>query len=327
MRAIVYRKYGPPDVLHLEDVDKPVPEDNELLIRVCAAEATKSDCEMRSFKFAVKWFWLPLRIVFGLFRPKRTILGGYFSGEVEAVGKSVTEFSKGDQIFGSTGLKFGAYAEYMCLPESSTIATKPSNITFEQAAAVPLGGLNAIHFLKKANIQPGDEILINGAGGSIGTFAVQIAKARGAEVTAVDSKIKEDMLRQIGADHFIDYKKNNFTKGGRTYDVLFSMVAQSSFSECMSVLNLEGCYLLANPRIADMLRSLFTTKITNKKVSFAFAGETKQELIELKEMIEDGTIHPVVDRVYSMDQAADAHRTVESEQRLGTIVIAIGNSF
>lgn len=326
MRAIVYRKYGSPDVLHLENVDKPVPEDNEILIRVHAAEATKSDCEMRSFNFAVKWFWLPLRIMFGLFRPKKTILGGYFSGEVEAVGKGVTGFSNGDQIFGSAGFKFGAYAEYMCLPENSTIAPKPSNISFEEAAAVPLGALNAIHFLNKAKIKPGDSILINGAGGSIGTFAVQIAKAQGAIVTAVDSSIKEEMLRQIGADHFIDYKKQNFAKSGKTHDVLFSMVAGISFSECLSVLKPDGRLLLANPRIADMLRSLITNNFSTKNVDFAFAGETRQELLELKTMIETGIIHPVVDRVYPMDQAAEAHRTVESEQRLGTIVIAMSNS-
>ncbi|MBL4785206.1 MAG: NAD(P)-dependent alcohol dehydrogenase [Cohaesibacteraceae bacterium] len=326
MRAIVYRKYGSPDVLHLENVDKPVPEDNEILIRVHAAEATKSDCEMRSFKFAVKWFWLPLRLMFGVFRPKKTILGGYFSGEVEAVGKGVTGFSNGDQIFGSAGFKFGAYAEYMCLPENSTIAPKPSNISFEEAAAVPLGALNAIHFLNKATIKRGDSILINGAGGSIGTFAVQIAKAQGAIVTAVDSSIKEEMLRQIGADHFIDYKKQNFAKSGKTHDVLFSMVAGISSSECLSVLKPDGRLLLANPRIVDMLRSLITNNFSTKNVDFAFAGETRQELLELKTMIEDGIIHPVVDRVYPMEQAAEAHHTVESEQRLGTIVIAMRNS-
>lgn len=283
MRVIVYREYGSPNVLQLEDVEKPIPKDNELLIRVFATEVTKSDCEMRSFKFAVKWFWLPLRVMFGLFRPKRTVLGGYFSGEVEAVGRSVTEFHKGDQVFGSTGFKCGAYAEYMCLPMNSTIATKPSNITFEQAAAVQLGGLNAIHFLKKANIQRGDRVLINGPGGSIGTFAVQIAKAQGAEVTAVDSKIKEEILQKIGADHFIDYQKKNFANDGQTYDFLFSMVAKSSFSKCTSVLNPEGRYLLANPRIYDMLMSLFTTKFSRKMVTFPFAGETQHEFLSLKQ--------------------------------------------
>jgi NADPH:quinone reductase-like Zn-dependent oxidoreductase len=293
---------------------------------VHAAEVTKSDCEMRSFQFAVKWFWLPLRIAFGIFKPKRAVLGGYFSGEIQTVGKDVSGFKKGDQVFGSAGLRLGSYGEYVCLPDNATIVTKPSNTTFEQAAAVPLGGLNAIHFLRKANIQPGERVLINGAGGSIGTFGVQIAKAMGAEVTAVDSGIKEEMLRQIGADHFIDYTEQNFAKNGSTYDVIFSMVAQSSYSNCISALNPKGRYLLANPRIEDMLKSFFTTKFTDKEVSFAFAGETNEELLTLKNMIEDGLISPIVDKIYPMEQVVEAHSRVETEQRLGTIVISVANS-
>ena len=195
MKAITYSEYGPPEVLQVEEVDKPVLKDDELLIRVRAAEATKADCEMRSFKFSVKWFWLPLRLALGVTKPRRQILGGYFSGEIEAVGKSVTSFSAGDQVFGSAGLKMGAYGEYIALPERFCIARKPGNMSFIEAAAVPLGGLNALHFMRRANIQAGERVLINGAGGSIGAHAVQIAKAMGAEVTAVDSTIKQDLLR------------------------------------------------------------------------------------------------------------------------------------
>ena len=194
MKAVVYTKYGSPDVLQLKDVEKPSPKNDEVLIKVCAAEVTKADCELRSFKFAVKWFWLPLRLAMGLITPRRPILGGYFSGEVESVGKDVSRLKKGNQVFGSTQLRMGAYGEYVCLPESYTIVQKPPNISFEEAAAVPLGGLNALHFMRKANIRNGEKVLINGAGGSIGTFAVQIAKSMGAEVTAVDSTIKEEML-------------------------------------------------------------------------------------------------------------------------------------
>lgn len=323
MKAIVYRKYGPPDVLHLEEVEKPVPGNNELLIKVHAAEATKADCEIRSFNFPVKWFWLPLRISVGLFKPKRFILGGYFAGEVETVGEDVSEFKKGDQVFGAAGLRFGAYGEYVCLPDSYTIVPKPNNLSFEEAAAVPLGGLNALHYMKMANIQSGEKVLINGAGGSIGTFAVQIAKARRAEVTAVDSSIKEVMLRQIGADHFFDYANGHFSQNGQTHDVIFDMVAQKSFCRCINALNPEGRYLMGNPRISDMIRSVITSRFTDKKVLFAFAGEKPEELLALKKMIEDGSIRPVVDKTYPMEQAADAHRMVETEQRLGTIAISI----
>lgn len=326
MKAIVYTKYGSPDVLQVKEVEKPVPRDDEVLIKIHAAEVTKADCEMRSFNFQVKWFWLPLRIALGLTKPKRQILGGYFAGEVESVGKDVSKFKQGDQIFGSTQLRLGAHGEYLCLPASYTLVPKPNNVSFEEAAAVPLGGLNALHFLRKANIQNGEKVLVNGAGGSIGTFGVQIAKAMGAEVTAVDSGIKEEMLRQIGADHFFDYTKEDFTKSGQTYDVIFSMVAKSSYSECVKTLSPRGRYLMANPRLSDMLRSVLTSRFTDKTAIFAFAGEKEEELLALNEMIEEGKIKPVVDKVYSFEQAAEAHRRVETEQRLGTVVISAGHN-
>ena len=220
MKAIVYTKYGSPDVLQLKEVEKPTPKDDEVLIKVHASEVTKADCEMRSFNFQVKWFWLPLRVALGLIKPKKQILGGYFSGEVESVGKDVSKFMVRDQIFGATKLRLGAYGEYMCLPAGYTLVPKPYNVSFEEAAAVPLGGLNALHFLRMANIKKDEKVLVNGAGGSIGTFGVQIAKGMGAEVTAVDSTIKEEMLRRIGADHFIDHTKEEYTKYGQTYDVI-----------------------------------------------------------------------------------------------------------
>ena len=326
MKAIVYTKYGSPDVLKLKEVEKPIPKDNEVLIKVHAAEATKADCELRSFNFPVKWFWLPLRIAMGLIKPKKQILGGYFAGEVESVGKDVSKFKKGDQVFGTTKLRMGAYGQYVCLPASYTLVPKPYNVSFEEAAAVPLGGLNALHFLRKANIRKGEKILVNGAGGSIGTFGVQIAKAMGAEVTAVDSTIKEEMLRRIGADHFFDYTKEDFTKSRKTYDVIFDMVAKSSYSECVKALNPKGRYLMANPRISDMLRSVLTSKFTDKTAIFVFAGEKEEELLALKEMIEEGKIKPIVDKIYPFEQAAEAHRRVEAEQRLGPVVISVGKA-
>jgi len=326
LKAIVHNNYGPPDVLHIEDVAQPHPGDDEVLIRIHAAEATKADCEMRSFRFPVKWFWLPLRLARGLFKPRNQVLGGYFAGEVVALGKAVTNLNPGDQVFGTAGLRFGAYAEYACYPASYTIVPKPKNLTFEQAAAVPLGALNALHFMKKARIQPGEKILINGAGASIGTFAVQIAKSMGGEVTAVDSAIKEEMLREIGADHFVDYAAEDFTRSGQTWDVIFNMVAGASYSACVNVLKPGGRYVMGNPRLIDMVRSVLTSRLTDKTVLFAFAGEKEKELLELRDMIEAGRIKPVIDRVYPMEQAAEAHRRVESEQRVGIVVISIADN-
>lgn len=323
MKAIVYKKYGPPDVLHLEEIEKPVPKENEVMIHVHAAEATKADCELRSFRFPVKWFWLPLRIVMGITRPKRHVLGGYFAGEIVSTGKNISKFKTGEWVFGATQLRMGAYGEYLCLPESYTIVSKPANMSCEEAAAVPLGGLNALHFLTKADVKTGEKILVNGAGGSIGCFGVQIAKAMGAEVTAVDSGIKEEMLRRIGADHFINYAEEDFTKNAVKYDVIFDIVADSSYSGCTNALKPKGRYLTANPRLSKMLRSFLTSWFTDKTAIFAFAGEKEEELLVLKNMIEAGKLNPIVDRVYPMEQAAKAHNRVETEQRLGAIVIAM----
>jgi len=323
MRAITYSRYGPPRVLRLEEVDNPVPGDDEVLIRVRAAEATKSDCEMRSFRYSVTWFWLPLRIALGVRRPRRRILGGYFSGEIESVGKGVTRFSVGDPVFGAAGLRLGAYGEYVALPASYTIVAKPSNMTFAEAAAVPLGGLNALHFMRRARIRAGESVLINGAGGSIGSHAVQIAKSMGAEVTAVDSEIKEDLLRGLGAEGFIDYQKQDFGASDRRYDVVFDMVAGSSYAACLRVLKPQGRYLSGNPRLSVMIRSFFTNWFGSKGASFAFARETRRELVALKQMIEAGSIRSIVDRVYSMEEASEAHRRVEAEERQGAVVISI----
>ena len=323
MKAIVYETYGPPEVLQLQDVAKPDAKDDEILIRVRAAEATKADCELRAFRFSVKWFWLPLRLAIGVLRPRRQILGGYFSGEVAEVGSKVTRFAIGDEVFGSAGLRMGGYGAYAALPADTTIVRKPANMSFVEAAAVPLGGLNALHFMRLAQIRSGESVLINGAGGSIGAHAVQIAKSMGAEVTAVDTAIKQDKLCRIGADHFIDYVRQDFRRLGRRYDVIFDMVPRGSYGGCIRILNPGGRYLNGNPRFSVMLRSLLTNWLTDKTASFAIARETREELETLVDMIELGKISSIVDQVFPMHEAPDAHRLVETEQRRGAVVIAI----
>lgn len=323
MRAVVYTEYGAAEVLRCSDVERPVPKEDEILVRVRAVEITKADTELRSFKFPVKWFAPLLRLVWGVKRPRRQVLGGYFAGEVVETGSDVTKFSVGDSVFGSSGLRMGAYGQYVALPESYTIVRKPENMTFEEAAAVPLGGLNALHFIERSNIKPGERVLINGAGGSIGLFGVQIAKARGAIVTGVDHGRKEGMLRSLGVDHFVDYTKEDFTKSGEKYDVIFDMVVGSSYSDCIACLNPGGRYQMGNPRVSDMFRSVITSRFTDKTAQFAFAGESVGELETLKDMIETGTIKSVVDHVYSMEQVAEAHSKVETEERIGSIVMAL----
>ncbi len=326
MKAIVWTKYGPPDVLKLVEVEKPAPKDNEVLIRIYATTVTAGDYETRSSKFPI-WLWLLMRLYIGLVRPKRiTILGQELAGEIESIGKDVKLFKEGDQVFAHTGFKMGSYAEYICLPEEGMVAIKPANMTFEEAATVPTGGLEALNFLRKTNIQEGHKVLINGAGGSIGTFAVQLAKYFGAEVTGVDSTEKLDMLCTIGADKVIDYTKEDFTKSGKIYNVIFDIVGKSSFSGSIRSLKQEGYYLLANLRPSLMVRGIWTSMRSSKKVIVMVADQKTEDLIFLKRLIEAGKIKSVIDRQYPLEQIAEAHRYVETGQKKGNVVITVGHN-
>ena len=322
MKAMLYTKYGPPHVLQLKEVEKPIPKDNEVLIRIYATTVTAGDCELRRFDMPIL-FWLPIRIYMGILKPRIKILGQELAGEIESVGKEVKLFEKGDQVFAAADARFGAYAEYKCLPSTQVMALKPADMTYDEAAGVPVGGLNALHFLRKAKIQRGQNVLIYGSTGSIGTFAVQLAKYFGAEVTGVCSTRNLEFVKSLGADRAIDYTKEDFSKTGETYDVIFDTIGKSSFSRSKRSLKKKGCYLLANPGLSQTARGLWTSMTSSKKVIMALASYRTQDLVFLKELMEAGKLKPVVDRRYPLEQMAEAHRYVEKGHKRGNVVITL----
>ncbi len=330
MKAIIWTKYGSPDGLQLREIEKPTPKVNEVLIKIHAATAATPDTEFRRLNLP-SLYSIPLRLYVGLTKPARiTILGTEFAGKIESVGKDVTNYKPGDQIYGYTGLKMGTYAEYLCLTDSSSIfagvfAKKPVNMSYEEAAAVPFGGLEALHSLGVANIQREQKILIVGAGGSIGTWTVQLAKHYGAEVTGVDHTEKLDMLRSIGADHVIDYTKEDYTKNGRTYDVILDTFAKSPFRGSLLSLTENGMYVNANPSLVDRIWMGSVLKNSNKKVITWTGGYTVDKLLALKELIEAGKIKAVIDRRYPLEQIVEAHRYVDAGHKKGNVVITVGH--
>ena len=333
MKAIVYKEFGAPDVLHVEEREKPTPKDNQLLIKVHATTVNYGDLAARDFvsmkprDFNMPWlFWLGARFFFGTKQPKLEILGSEFAGEVEATGKDVTTFKTGDSVFGYLGQNMGAYAEYFCMPEKGAVALKPENMTFEEAAAVPYGAIMALHLLNKAGVESGQRVLINGASGGIGSAAVQIAKHHyDALVTGVCGTPRVEFVKSLGADEVIDYTKEDFTQNGQTYDLIFDVLGKSSFSRCKDSLNKNGRYLRVSFKSRQLLQMLRTKIIGSKKVICALAPGSQEDLKAVKQLIDAGKIKAIIDKSFEMEQAAKAHRYVKEGHKKGHVVITLQN--
>ncbi|MCE7925917.1 MAG: NAD(P)-dependent alcohol dehydrogenase [Haliscomenobacteraceae bacterium CHB4] len=317
MNTAVYTAYGPPEVLQVIKLPKPSPKDNEILVKIRATAVTSGDCRLRKADpFAV-------RFVFGLFKPGKPVLGGVLSGEIEAVGKNIQKFKAGDQVFGSSYPHFGAYAEYICMPETGKLAIKPENISHEEAAALPFGGMTALYFLRKANIQPGQKVLIYGASGAVGTAAVQIAKYFGAEVTGVCSTANMEMVQSLGADKVIDYTKTDFAKEGGQYDVVFETVNKAPFSSCVAALRENGTLILGSAVLSGMLRGLWTSMTSSKKVISGVVTETVEAVDFLQKMAKEGKLKAAIDKKFTLEQIAGAHEYVDKGHKKGNVVVCL----
>jgi NADPH:quinone reductase-like Zn-dependent oxidoreductase len=315
MKAAVYVQYGPPAVLQYNEVEKPAPRHNEILLRIKATAVNSGDVRLRKADpFAVRFF-------FGLIKPKINILGSVFSGEVESVGKDVKHFKVGDAVFGHTDMNFGSYAEYVCLPENGSLTLKPANISHKEAAVIPFGGVTALHFIKKAAIKPGQKVLIAGASGAVGSAAVQLAKSYGAYVTGVCSTSNIALVKSIGADKVIDYTQEDFTQNGETYDVIFDAVKAISVSRSSKSLNKNGIMILSAAELPEMLQGLWISMTSSKKVMTGVISHKAADIIFLKNLIEANKLKPVIDRTFSLAQIAEAHAYVEKGHKKGNVAI------
>lgn len=322
MKAIVYTKYGPPDVLQLKEIEKPIPKDNEILVKVKATTVTVADIRSRSFTVPPA-FWLPARITLGFKQPKKEILGMELAGIVDSVGKDVKRFKEGDQVFAASLVGFGAYAEYKCLPEEGPVCMKPKNLSFEEAAAIPIGARTALFHLRKANIQSGQRVLVYGASGSVGSYAVQLAKYLEAEVTGVCSTSNLELVKSLGADKVIDYTIEDFSSNDESYDVIFVAVNKSSFTDCMKLLKKDGTYINVTEPLPNA-RMLWTQLTTSKKLLLSRnSPETAEALNFLKELVESGKLKVVIDRSYAFNEIIEAHRYVEKGHKKGNVVITV----
>ncbi len=327
MRAVVYETYGPPEVLHLAEIARPIPKEDEVLIKIRATTVNRLDVHTREANRRGGLFVMVLsHLVFGLRGPKQPILGTEFAGEVVAVGATVSEFTVGDRVFGNTGLRFGAHAEFTSVRQNSIIAHIPSGMSFEEAAAVTDGGLNGLWCMRLGDVTKGQRVLVYGASGSIGTAGVQLAKYFGADVTGVTSTKNLELVRSIGANRVIDYTKEDFTKNGETYDVIFDAVGKHSFKRCQASLRPGGRYL-ATDGFTNLMLALWTSRFGDKKVMFKIPPRyTKEDLLFLKEVIEAGKYRPVIDRCYPLEDVVEAARYVETEKKVGNVVLTISTA-
>jgi NADPH:quinone reductase-like Zn-dependent oxidoreductase len=324
MRAVVYDRYGPPEVLRLEEIERPIPNDDEVLVKIHATTITRADCATREANRRSGLFAMLLsRLVFGIRRPKQRILGTEFAGVVETAGKTVTEFAAGDPVFGSSGFRFGAHAEFISMPASARVAPMPTGMSFEEAATVCDGGLNALWCLRLADLRAGQRVLVFGASGAIGTAGVQLAKHFGADVTAVCSTKNLDLVTSLGADRVIDYTQEDFTRNGETYDVIFDAVGKHSFSRCRGSLKPGGIYL-ATDGFRNLVLTLWTSRIGDKKVIFRIPPRyTNADVLLLKELIEKGKYRAVIDRHYPLKDVVEATAYVETEHKTGNVVLTV----
>lgn len=325
MKVVIWTKYGPPEGLQIRNVEKPKPGDRDILIRVYATTVTAGDCEARALKFPL-FFRMLFRLWFGWTKPRNIVPGQELSGVVESTGKKVNKFKPGDEVVAATLFRMGACAEYICLPETYPVFIRPAGLTFAEAATLPTGGVNALHFLHKAGIRSGSEILIVGAGGSIGVYAIQLAKHYGAIVTAIDAGNKLMTLKTAGADYVVDYQREDFTRNRKTYDAIIDIAGKTHFRRTLKCLTPRGRYVLGNPTFSGMLQGLLTSISSWKSVSSKMAEYKKADLNKLKSLIETGKIKPLIDRRYSLEQTVEAHRYVESGQKKGHVVIEILNA-
>ncbi len=331
MKAIFFTEYGSPAVLQLKEVAKPTPKDNEILVRIHATSVNYGDLTARNFAHLTSSefnmpavLFVPARISFGWNKPKINIPGSELAGQVEAVGKQVTRFKPGDQVFAYVGMNMGANAEYICLPENGTVALKPANLSYDEAATLPYGAVMAVSLLKKARLQPGQKVLINGASGGIGAMAVQLAKYYGAEVTGVCGTPRLEYVKSLGTDKVIDYTQQDFTQNGETYDLIFDILGRSSFSRCKGSLKPQGIYLLASFK-SQALFDMLWTSLTGRKqrVICAMADEKAENLVFIKELVEAGKVKALIDKRFPLEKTAEAHRYIEKGHKQGQVVITV----
>jgi NADPH:quinone reductase-like Zn-dependent oxidoreductase len=327
MKAIVHTQYGPPELLQLKEVPTPEPADDEVRVRILATTVTTSDCNVRNFTFVPKAFLLPTRMQIGYKQPKKNILGMDLAGTIDAVGKDVSRFSVGDEVFGTLDQAFGAHAEYACMPGSGFLTTRPANATWEEAAAIPLAGNTALYFVRDLGaVQSGEKVLVNGASGGIGTFAVQLAKYYGAHVTGVCSGANVELVRSLGADQVIDYTRDDFTRSPETYDAIFDAVSKLTYGQCRGSLKESGRFLATLPTLAIMFQAAWTSIGRGPKVKFGDAVPKLENLVFLKELVEAGKLKPVVDRTYPLERTAEAFRYVEAGHKKGNVVITVASN-